>query len=80
MVLATLSSVEGSPASFTARTASLLEAGGEMLLVSRTKGLEPASDDLGALSMREITEDLTPLDFVPRPHLRVWRIGLSDAR
>ena len=29
---------------------------------------------------QEITEELTPRDFAPRPRLRVWRIRLSDAR
>ena len=63
-----------------ARTARLLESEGEMLFVSRTKGFEPDPEDVRALSVREITEELTPLDFVSRPHMRVWRFGLSDAR
>ena len=58
----------------------LLDAGGEMLFVSRDKAFEPSQENLRGMSAQEITEELTPRDFAPRPRLRVWRIRLSDAR
>jgi 23S rRNA (guanine2445-N2)-methyltransferase / 23S rRNA (guanine2069-N7)-methyltransferase len=80
LVLAALPSGEQPPGSVTAKAARLLGPGGEMLFVSRTKGYELAPEDLRGLSVQEITEELTPLDFARRPHLKVWRIGLSDGR
>jgi 23S rRNA (guanine2445-N2)-methyltransferase / 23S rRNA (guanine2069-N7)-methyltransferase len=58
----------------------LLDAGGEMLFVSRDKAFEPSQENLRGMSAQELTEELTPRDFAPRPRLRVWRIRLSDAR
>jgi hypothetical protein len=51
-----------------------------MLVVSRDKGFEPNRESLRGLSTREITDEMTARDFASRPHLRVWRIRLSDAR
>ena len=58
----------------------LLDAEGEMLVVSRDKGFEPNRESLRGLSTQEITDETTARDFASRPHLRVWRIRLSDAR
>ena len=58
----------------------LLDADGEMLFVSRDKAFEPSQENLRGMSAQEITEELTPRDFAPRPRLRVWRIRLSDGR
>jgi 23S rRNA (guanine2445-N2)-methyltransferase / 23S rRNA (guanine2069-N7)-methyltransferase len=80
LVLAAFPGAEQRPGEFATRAARLLEAGGAMLLVSRTKGYEPFPERERTLSVLELTDELTPLDFAPRPHMRVWRIELSGAR
>lgn len=56
------------------RCARRLDKGGEILFTTHLKSFTLDQAKLGDLEAREITGDVTPLDFERRPRLRAWTV------
>lgn len=67
-------------ASLLALCARLLAPGGTILFSTNLRGFALDEAGIGALTAREITDEVTPEDFAGHPRLRAWELRLPGRR